>query len=221
MEKNKNIRIMLVDDHTIVRQGLNFFLSKVDNFEIVAEAENGVEAIQMAMECRPDVILMDLIMPDMSGIEAIKKIRIFSDKIEILVLTSFIDDEKVIQAIQNGAAGYLLKDVKPTELVRAVRATANGEVYLHPEAVRFLAHSMRSPARQEVHIENLTDREIDVLKLMARGLSNKDICEDLGISIKTVKAHVSNILQKLQMANRVQAVIYALHQNIIPFDKWE
>ena len=214
------IRVLLVDDHQMVRQGLRFFLSTQAGFEIVGEARNGEEAVALAAEQRPDVVLMDLMLPEMDGLEATCTIRSHYEEVEVLVLTSYISDEKVVSAIKCGASGYLMKDVNPQELARAIRAAARGEVYLHTEAARHLADAMRpdSEAAGEPAPEVLTEREVEVLALIARGLSNQDIATQLTIAPKTVKGHVSSILQKLALDSRVQAALYALRHQIVELE---
>lgn len=218
MSDGNVIRILLVDDHQMVRQGLVFFLSYQPDLEVVGQASDGIEAIKLADLLEPDVVLMDIVMPEMDGLSALKIIKDRHPNTEILVLTSFIDDEKVLSAIQCGAAGYLKKDVNPPELARAIKTVAHGEVYLHPEASRRLAQSMRPQFPQEPHPDILTERELDVLKLIARGLRNQDIADDLSVTLKTVKVHVSNILAKLDMNSRVQAALYALRHNIVDLE---
>ena len=220
MSTVSNTRVLLVDDHQMVRQGLIFFLSTQPGIMVVGEASSGKEAIQRARELHPDVILMDLVMPDLNGIEAIQAILSDTPEIEIIALSSFIDDEKVKGAIQAGAAGYLMKDVDPAELAAAIHATRRGEIYLHPEAARRLAEVLRpGPGeRQEPLPDILTEREEEVLALVAHGLSNQEIAQQLTISLKTVKAHVSNMLQKLELDSRVQAALYALRHHIVQLD---
>jgi len=215
------IRVLLVDDHQMVRQGLLYFLSAQEGIEVVGQAENGLQAVTMVEETRPDVVLMDLAMPEMDGLEALRRIKADHADIEVLVLTSFVDDEKVLAAIEHGASGYLMKDIKPGELARAIRAAARGEVYLHPEAARHLAQAQYPGAsdREEPSPAILTEREREVLELVARGLSNQDIADTLTITLKTVKTHVSNILHKLGLESRVQAALYALRHNLVPFDE--
>lgn len=213
------IRILLVDDHEMVRQGLQVFLASQPDFAVVGEAATGEEAIRLANTLNPDVILMDIIMPEMDGLSAIRVIKSNLSEVEIIALTSFIDNQKVLTAIQNGAAGYMMKDASPNELARAIRAAARGEVYLHPEAARRLATGLRVQATEDPSPEVLTPRELDVLQLVARGLSNQDIASDLSISLQTVKAHMSSILDKLNLNSRVQAALYALRHNVIPLDE--
>jgi len=218
MGEARNIRVLIVDDHEIVRRGLEFFLASQSGFEVVGEAKNGQEAYALVKETNPDVVLMDLVMPEMDGMDAIRLIKSSFPQVEILVLTSFVDDDKVRTAIRNGAAGYMMKDASPIELARAIRAAAGGQVYLHPEAARRLASIVRAKTDPAPEPDVLTERELDVVRLVARGLSNQDIAEDLSISQKTVKAHVSNILGKLGLSSRVQIALYALRQGIVPLD---
>lgn len=211
---SKKIRVMIVDDHLVVRQGLRDFLELQDDVEIVAEAANGLQAVDQAMRVRPDVILMDLVMPELDGIAATRKICELGLGIHVLALTSFAEEERVVPAIQAGASGYLLKDISPDALAEAIRATARGEPRLHPDAARTLMQQVtRKPA--EPVPDGLTERELDVLKLVARGLSNHDIAERLVISEKTVKTHVSSLLSKLNMEDRTQLAIYAIHKGIV------
>lgn len=211
------IRVLLVDDHQMVRQGLIFFLSTQPGITVVGEAGSGEEAVRLAGTLVPDVILMDLVLPGMSGIDAIAAIHAAHPAIDILALSSFIDDTKVRQAIQAGAAGYLMKDVDPVELADAIHATRRGEIYLHPKAARQLAEALR-PAhgeRQEPAVEILSEREVQVLALVAHGHSNQVIADRLNVTLKTVKAHVSSILLKLGLESRVQAALYALRHRVV------
>ena len=216
--KDQNIRVLLVDDHEMVRQGLIYFLSTQCGIEVVGQAENGFGAVEMVTELIPDVVLMDLVMPDMDGVEAAIKIRGVREETAVLALTSYIDQEKVIDALSAGMAGYIMKDVSSEELTRAIRAAAKDEIYLSPEAAKYVARRVRSNTDQTPAPAVLTHREIDVLCLLARGLNNTDIGSELNISIKTVKTHVSSILQKLQLENRTQAALYALRHNLISLD---
>jgi DNA-binding NarL/FixJ family response regulator len=218
MNSEKPARILIVDDHEVVRKGLHFFLSSQPDIEVVGEAANGLEALHLVEQLQPDVMLMDLVMPEMDGLEALKIIRTRHPEIEILVLTNYVDNDKVYRAIQLGATGYLMKDTNPQELARAIRAAVRGEVYLHPEAARRLANVLRSQESPEPSVDVLTEREIEVLQLVARGLSNQEIADDLSISLKTVKSHVSSILSKLGLSSRVHAALYALRRGIIPLD---
>ena len=206
------IRILLADDHKVVRQGLQMFLGLEDDLEIVGEAANGQEAIDQAQELNPDVILMDLLMPEVSGIQAIVEIRRRMPDVEVIALTSVLEDQAVYDAMRAGAIGYLLKDTEPEELSAAIRAAAAGQVQLSPRVAQRLMQEVRAPENPEA----LTDRERDVLKLLAQGLSNKEIGAALVIGEKTVKTHVSNILAKLGVPSRTQAALYAIRQGLVP-----
>ncbi len=209
------ISVLIVDDHAVVRQGLRTFLDLQDDIDVVGEASNGVEAVEQVRRLLPDVVLMDLEMPEMDGIEATRQVRALSPRTQVIVLTSFSDNERVFRSIKAGAIGYLLKDVSPDDLVRAVQAAHRGETQLHPEVARKLIneYSNRDETRAPA---GLTERELDVLRQIARGRNNRDIAEDLVISEKTVKTHVSNILSKLHLADRTQAAIYALRKGLVP-----
>ena len=208
------IRVMIVDDHAVVRQGLRSFLELQDDIEVVGEAADGAEAVAVAKETLPDVILMDLVMPGMDGVAATRAISTAVPSARVLVLTSFSEDEKVFASIKAGAHGYLMKDVLPPELVKAIRTVHRGEAQLHPEIARKLMNEFSSPAPvQPKH--DLTERELEVLRLIAQGKSNKEIAEELVLSEKTVKTHVSNILQKLHLSDRTQAAVYALKQRLV------
>jgi two-component system, NarL family, response regulator LiaR len=206
-----SIRILVVDDHSVVRQGLRMFLSLDPDFEIVGEAEDGTQAVELARRTQPDVVLMDLLMPVMDGIEATAAIRNASPDIEVVALTSVLEDSAVIDAVRAGAIGYLLKDAQADELCRAIRAAAAGQVQLSPKAAERLVREVRAPASPET----LTEREIEVLRLLAHGRSNKEIAHDLVISEKTVKTHVSNILAKLGVPSRTQAALYAARIGLV------
>ncbi|MCC6959679.1 MAG: response regulator transcription factor [Dehalococcoidia bacterium] len=204
------IRILLVDDHSVVRQGLRMFLSAGGEFEIVGEARDGEEAVQLASELNPDVVLMDLLMPVMDGITAIGQIRARQPDVEVIALTSVLEDASVVGAVRAGAIGYLLKNTEGAELRRAVRAAAEGQVQLSPEASARLMAELRQP----VQAEALTERETDVLKLLATGKSNKEVAQRLGITERTVKTHVSSIMGKLDVRSRTQAALYAVRAGI-------
>lgn len=206
------IRILLVDDHSVVRQGLRMFLSLDADLEVVGEAANGAEALRLAHELKPDVVLMDLLMPMMDGIAATAAIRQELPDTEVIALTSVLEDASVTGAVRAGAIGYLLKDTQAEELVRAIRAAANGQVQLAPEALARLMREVRAPESPET----LTERETDVLRLLAQGQSNKEIARSLHIGEKTVKTHVSNILSKLGVPSRTQAALHAVRIGLVP-----
>ena len=199
------IRILVADDHSVVRQGLRMFLGLDPEFEIVGEAGDGAEALTLARQSRPDVVLMDLLMPVMDGIEATGIIRRELPDTEIIALTSVLEDASVVGAVRAGAIGYLLKDAQADELCRAIRAAAAGQVQLSPKAAERLMREVRAPESPEV----LTQRETEVLRLLAQGQANKEIGRTLNISEKTVKTHVSSILAKLGVPSRTQAALYA------------
>ena len=220
-----SVRVLIVDDHAIVRKGIRALLSEADGFEVVGEADNGQEALLRAEETHPDVILMDLLMPGMDGIEATRQITSRQPKTRILVLTSFAADNKVFPAIKAGAAGYLLKDSSPDELVRAIRQVHRGEPSLHPTIAHKLLQEIARPGgRGEVTSplppapDALTARELAVLRLIAQGLSNQEIADELAVSEPTVRTHVSRILGKLHLANRTQAALYAVREGLTDAD---
>jgi len=205
------IRILIADDHSVVRQGLRMFLGLGGEFEVVGEASNGQEALNLALELRPDVVLMDLLMPVMDGITAIGKIRAATKDVEVVALTSVLEDASVVGAVRAGAIGYLLKDTEANELRRAIRAAANGQVQLAPEAASRLMNELRQPEQPE----SLTERETDVLRLLAAGKANKEIAMSLHIGDRTVKTHVSSIMGKLGVQSRTQAALYAVRAGLV------
>ena len=208
------IRVLLVDDHAVVRRGLRGFLELLKDFDVVGEAENGREGVAAADRLVPDVILMDLLMPEMGGLEAIAAIKQAHPEIEIVAVTSFIEEEKVTSALEAGASGYLLKDAEAEEVAQAIRAAYNGEVHLDPAVSRLLAQRLR--ARKDAEpIEPLTAREKEVLAQLAKGASNKEIAYELGITERTARTHVSNILGKLGLASRTQAALYAVEHKLV------
>lgn len=211
----EEIRVLICDDHAVVRQGLRTFLETQPDIEVVGEAEDGAQAVQRVRDLVPDVVLMDLVMPRLDGIEAIRQIRAVSPATKVLVLTSFTEDEKVFAAVKAGAAGYLLKDVQPQDLGEAIRVVQRGEALLHPSIAARLMQEFATEERRPAAPDALTDREMDVLRLIARGRANKEIAVDLGVAEKTVKTHVSNILQKLHLADRTQAALYAVRERLV------
>ncbi len=218
MPLEQTITVLLVDDHAVVRQGVRAFLETQPDIHIVAEAESGERAVREAIRYAPDVVLMDLVMPGMDGVAATREVKRVSPRSQVIVLTSYHDDEHIFPAIRAGALSYLLKDVAPEELAQAVRMAARGEAMLHPRvAARLMAelqaarHGPETPAA----FADLTERELEVLRLIAEGLSNAAIAERLIIGERTVKSHVSNILSKLHLADRTQAAVYAWRQGLM------
>lgn len=216
MAQTEKIRALLVDDHQVVRQGLRTFLELHDDVIVVGEAGDGVAAVEAARALEPDVILMDLVMPRQDGIAATRQIKAAQPAIQIIALTSFVEDDKVIPALQAGACGYLLKDISPDELMQAIRAAHRGEMRLHPDAARKLMEQVARPAVAPPNLgETLTERELQVIRLIAQGKSNAEIAAQLVISAKTVKTHVSNMLSKLQLTDRTQLAIYAINNGLV------
>ncbi len=210
------ITVMIVDDHEMVRRGASGYLEAQPDITVVAEAESGEEAIRLAREHVPDVVLMDLVMPGMDGVEATRKVKDVSPRTQIIVLTSYHQDEHIFPALQAGAISYLLKDVKAQELVDAIHRAARGEATLHPRvAARVIKEFRSGEADKSSPFSILTEREMEVLKLIARGHTNSKIAEELVITVGTVKGHVSNILSKLHLADRTQAAVYAWQQGVV------
>jgi two-component system, NarL family, response regulator LiaR len=203
------IRVLIVDDHAVVREGLRTFLELQDGLEVVGEAGDGEEAVGLAERLRPDVVLMDLVMPKLDGVEAMRELRQRVPGARVIVLTSFLDDDRLLPALRAGAAGYLLKNVQPQELARAVRAADGGEALIDPAVAARLVEAL-ADGRADDHPERLTPREREVLGLIGRGFSNKRIALELGVAEKTVKTHVSHLLAKLGVADRTQAALYAV-----------
>jgi NarL family two-component system response regulator LiaR len=208
------IAVVLVDDHAIVRQGLRTYLELQPDIEVVGEASDGGEAVGVVRDTVPDIVLMDLVMPNSDGVEATRAITGMAPSTRVIVLTSFSEDEKVFASIKAGAQGYLMKDVLPQDLVKAIRTVYRGEAQLDPEIARKLMQEFTNPQPQAPR-HDLTERELEVLTLIAHGKTNRDISEVLVLSEKTVKTHVSNILQKLHLSDRTQAAVYALRQRIV------
>jgi DNA-binding NarL/FixJ family response regulator len=216
MEAVPPIRVLIADDHAVVREGLRLFLTEEsDAVEVVGEAADGAEAVALAERLRPDVILMDLIMPRHDGIAATRLLREKGVTSRVVILTSFADDKKVREAIQAGAIGYLMKDLLRRELMAAIRSAAQGVPTLHPEAQQHLMRHVANPSSDDTLLDTLTERETDVLRCIARGLSNKEIAADLHLSVGTVKGYVSAIFGKLGVADRTQAALYAARQGLI------
>jgi DNA-binding NarL/FixJ family response regulator len=209
------IRVLIVDDHAVVRQGLRMFLALDPDLDVVGDAENGSEALRLAKELRPDVVLMDMLMPVMDGVAATGAIRQALPDTEVIALTSVLDDSSVVGAVKAGAIGYLLKDTNADELCRAIKAAAAGQVQLSPQAAARLVREVRAP---DVPAPSLSERETEVLRLIARGKANKEIAAELTIGEKTVKTHVSSILNKLGVQSRTQAAIYAAQSGLVPLE---
>lgn len=212
------IRVLIADDHALVRMGIQALIGTEPGIELIAEATNGEEVIRLARTLQPDIILLDLVMPLMDGIEAIRRILDGQPSARILVLTSFATDDKLFPAIKAGALGYLLKDSKPEELTRAIRQVYDGESSLHPAIARRVLQELAKPSKQPPTTDPLTARELEVLRLIARGLNNDDIARTLVISEPTTRTHVSNILSKLQLASRTQAALYAIREGLASLD---
>lgn len=207
------IRVVFVDDHEMVRIGVSAYLSAQPDIEVVGEASDGKEGVELALGLRPDIILMDLVMKEMDGIEATRQIVDQWPEAKIIIVTSFLDDEKVYPALEAGATSYMLKTSKASEIADAIRHTSNGQSVLEPEVTGKMMLKMRQKNRHFLH-EELTGREMEILLLMAEGKTNQEIADDLFIALKTVKTHVSNILSKLQVQDRTQAVIYAFKHSL-------
>jgi DNA-binding NarL/FixJ family response regulator len=215
VEDQARIRVLLVDDHSVVRMGLKSFFDMLDDIEVVGEASDGSEGVAMARRLKPDVVLMDLLMPNMDGVTAIGRIKAEMPETEIVTMTSFIEEEKVTAALEAGASGYVLKDAEADEVAAAIRAAFAGEVHLDPAVARLLAQRMRTrkdPAQDLV--EPLTEREKDVLRLLGQGKSNKEIGAELFITERTARTYVSNILGKLGLASRTQAALWAVENKL-------
>jgi NarL family two-component system response regulator LiaR len=213
-EKDKPIRILIADDHQLVRQGLIALLSVKPGIEVIGQAADGVEAVELAHSLGPDIILLDLLMPHKNGIEATREIKAEDPDARILIITSFAEDENVYQAIKAGALGYLLKDSSPQELMEAIHDVCAGRLSLHPNIALKLIDELNQPTETKPTEDPLTEREVEVLKLVAKGRSNQEIAEELVVSERTVGAHVSNILSKLHLANRTQAALFALRTGL-------
>ncbi len=221
MNKPTNpITVIIVDDHAVVRQGLIAFLRTQDDIEIIGEAENGAQLLELLPQSVPDVVLMDLIMPDMDGVEATRRVKTISPHTQVIIFTSYYKDEHIFPAVRAGALSYILKDTKPAELVDAIRKASRGEAVLHPRVAARLVKEVQGIRSESINpFSELSEREMEILRLIASGISNREIAETLFISEKTVKSHVSNILSKLHLADRTQAAVYAWNQGIVRRDE--
>ncbi|WP_249871233.1 response regulator [Oceanobacillus saliphilus] len=208
------INVLFADDHEMVRIGVSAYLSAQPDINVIAEADDGVPAVELALNLRPDIILMDLVMKEMDGIEATSKIIEKWPEAKIIIVTSFLDDEKVYPALEAGATSYMLKTSKASEIAKAIRATYRGQSILEPEVTGKIMNRMRHKPKSLLH-DQLTVREGEILQLIAKGKSNQEIADELYIALKTVKVHVSNILGKLEVHDRTQAVIYAFKNNLV------
>ncbi len=217
-EIRHSIRILIADDHAIVRKGLHTLITSEPGMEIVGEASDGIEAVQQARALQPDVILLDMVMPRQNGLEAIRQIKGENPEARIIVLTSFAEDDKIFPAIKAGALGYLLKDSTPEQLLQAIYDVHGGESSLHPSIALRLVREISQPSDLPPTQEPLTGREVEVLKLVARGLTNQEIADTLIISERTVGNHIGNILNKLHVANRTQAALYALREGLVSLE---
>ncbi len=216
----KTITVLLVDDHQVVRQGVRAFLDAIPDIDVVGEAESGETAVRLSAEHVPDVVLMDLLMPGMNGVEATRQIKKTSPRTQIVILTSYHQDEHIFPALQAGAISYVLKDIKMEALVTAIRQAAQGEATLHPQVAARVIQELHGSRKHEFNpYTELTERELEILKLIADGLSNQEIAAQLFISQNTVKGHVSNILSKLHLADRTQAAVYAWKEGIVRRDE--
>jgi NarL family two-component system response regulator LiaR len=208
------IRVLIVDDHTVVRDGLNALLAAEPGMEVVGSAADGIEAVRLAQELNPDVILLDLVMPRMDGVQATIEIKRNTPDARILVLTSFAENHQVFSAIKSGAIGYMMKDTSSEELIQAIRDTYHNKPALQPEIARKLMRDIQNQAGQESLVNTLTEREIEILQQVALGKTNQEIADELFLSERTVRTHITNILAKLRLSNRTQAALYALREGI-------
>lgn len=210
------ITVILIDDHAMVRQGVRAFLATQPDLKVVGEAGSGAEGVPLAGQLIPDVVLMDLVMPEMDGVEATRQLKRVSPRSQVIVLTSYHEDEHIFPALKAGALSYVLKDIGPNELAEAIRKAAEGEAVLHPRVAARVIKELQGAPRDSINVfHELSEREMEVLKLIAAGMSNAEIAEKLVLSEKTVKGHVSNILSKLQLADRTQAAVFAWREGVV------
>lgn len=209
------IRVLIVDDHMMVREGIKSVLQQIEDIEVVGEARNGIEAVEQAQRLDPDVVLMDLVMPEMDGVEAARRLKQCAPRSRVLALTSFSSDDLVFPALRAGAVGYLLKDADSQDLIRSIRQAHLGKAALHPAIARKVLDGFRETQEPRTKTESLTEREHDVLELVTEGLTNQQIATRLSVSDATVRTHVSNILSKLHLTNRVQAALHAIRHGLV------
>lgn len=218
-ETMQPISVFIVDDHAVVRQGIRAFLQALPDMEVVGEAENGAQAVALALQTAPDVVLMDLVMPDMDGVEATRRVKSASPRTQVVIFTSYYRDEYIFPAIRAGALSYILKDADPAELAEAIRKAAHGEAMINPRVAARLVQEIQGGREEDTNpFAELSERELEVLRLIANGGNNKEIADQLVISEKTVKSHVSNILSKLHLVDRTQAAAYAWNKGIVRRD---
>jgi len=218
-ETKQPISVFIVDDHAVVRQGIRAFLQALPDMEVVGEAENGTQAVELALQTAPDVVLMDLVMPDMDGVEATRRVKSASPRTQVVIFTSYYRDEYIFPAIRAGALSYILKDADPAELAEAIRKAAHGEAMINPRVAARLVQEIQGVREEDTNpFAELSERELEVLRLIANGGNNKEIADQLVISEKTVKSHVSNILSKLHLVDRTQAAAYAWNKGIVRRD---
>lgn len=218
-ETKQLISVFIVDDHAVVRQGIRAFLQALPDMEVVGEAENGTQAVELALQTAPDVVLMDLVMPDMDGVEATRRVKSASPRTQVVIFTSYYRDEYIFPAIRAGALSYILKDADPAELAEAIRKAAHGEAMINPRVAARLVQEIQGVREEDTNpFAELSERELEVLRLIANGGNNKEIADQLVISEKTVKSHVSNILSKLHLVDRTQAAAYAWNKGIVRRD---
>jgi len=212
----KKIRILVVEDQSVVREGIIAILSLQSDIEVVGEAENGIQALELACKAKPDIILLDMVMPKQDGLETIPQLKEILPDTRILVLTSFAESHRVYQAIKAGALGYMLKDITRTQLLQAVRDVAKGQASIHPSIALKVIHEMNNPSERSQMNEHLTRREVETLRLISRGLSNQEIASVLVVHERTIAKYVSSILNKLHLSNRTQAALYAIREGLAP-----